>query len=97
MSEGCLEARGEVGAPRMCSAKLERCDESGLGLEPILSAGGGERPNEDTELLSDCIGETPAEELFFSCAISTLSAMAARSATVGAGWDAGECACSPDY
>jgi len=37
----------------MCSAKLERWEECGLGLEPILSAGGGVRPIEDTELLRD--------------------------------------------
>lgn len=49
--------RGEVGAPRIASAKLERCDECGLGLELILRVGGGDRPSEDAELLSDCDGE----------------------------------------
>jgi hypothetical protein len=42
--------RGDVGVPRI-SAKLERWDESGLGLDDILSAGGGVRPIDDTELL----------------------------------------------
>jgi hypothetical protein len=42
--------RGDVGVPRI-SAKLERWDESGLGLDVILSAGGGVRPIDDAELL----------------------------------------------
>jgi hypothetical protein len=37
----------------MCSAKLERCDECGLGLVLIFADGGGERPSEEMELLSD--------------------------------------------
>ena len=53
MREGCRDARGEVGVPRMCSAKLERCEEAGLGLEPSLSAVGGVRPMEDTELFRE--------------------------------------------
>lgn len=75
MSDGCLEARGDAGVPRMCSAKLERWDACEPGLELILRAGGGERPSEDSELLSDCIGETPVEEPFLSCADSMFSAI----------------------
>lgn len=42
----------------MCSAKLERWAESGVGLEPILSDGGsGLRPSDAAELLRDCEGE----------------------------------------
>lgn len=49
----------------MCSAKLERWDEVGFG-ELILSAGGGgERPREETELLSDCRGEGVVEDASF--------------------------------
>lgn len=59
MREGCRDARGEVGVPRMCSTKLERCEECGLGL-PILSAGGGVRPIEDTELLREVLLTSPA-------------------------------------
>lgn len=56
MSEGWRDARGDVGVPRMCSTKLERCDESGLGLEAILRAGGGGvRPTEDMELLREAL------------------------------------------
>jgi hypothetical protein len=56
VSEGCLEARGDDGVPRICSAKLPRC-ERGSGLPAILSAGGGgERPRDAVELLRDWIG-----------------------------------------
>jgi hypothetical protein len=44
--------------PRMCSAKLERC---GLGLVPILSAGGIVRPTEDVELLSESFLSSKAD------------------------------------
>lgn len=53
MREGWRDARGDVGAPRICSAKLERCDEWGLGAEPILRAGGALRPMDEVELLSE--------------------------------------------
>ena len=58
MREGCRDVRGEVGVPRICSTKLERCEECGLGL-PILSAGGGVRPIEDTELLREVLLTSP--------------------------------------
>lgn len=51
--EGWRDARGDVGAPRICSAKLERCDECGLGAEPILRAGGALRPMDEVELLRE--------------------------------------------
>lgn len=62
MKEGWRDARGEAGAPRICSAKLPRCDRwSGLDMDmdmDILSdPGGGERPSEAVELLRDCSGE----------------------------------------
>jgi hypothetical protein len=50
--EGCREARGDDGVPRICSAKLPRWDRAS-GLEAILSAGGGERPSDAVELLRD--------------------------------------------
>jgi hypothetical protein len=56
VSDGCREARGEVGAPRICSAKLPRC-ERGSVLEPIVSAGGGDRAMDVFGLLRDCSGE----------------------------------------
>jgi hypothetical protein len=58
VSDGCRDARGEVGAPRICSAKLERC---GLGVEPILSAGGIVRPMEDVELPRDSFLSSTAD------------------------------------
>lgn len=77
MSEGCRDVRGDVGVPRMASAKLERWDDCGPGLGLIFKAGGGERPSDDTELLSDCSGEVVmgAGAPFFSCAGSAWSAM----------------------
>lgn len=71
MSEGCRDARGDVGVPRMCSAKLERCEEAGLGLEPSLSAVGGVRPIEDTELLSDVSFMSIASSLLWSAMATT--------------------------
>jgi hypothetical protein len=65
VSEGCRDARGEVGVPRMCSAKLERC---GLGLEPILSAGGIVRPMEDAELLRESFLSSIAESAWSAIA-----------------------------
>lgn len=61
--EGCREARGEPGPPRICSAKLPRwvC---GLGLDAMARPGGGERPSEAVELLSDCSGEGTWPSLF---------------------------------
>lgn len=57
MRLGWRDARGDPGVPRICSAKLPRC-ERGSGLEAILrAAGGGERPKEAVELLRDCSGE----------------------------------------
>lgn len=56
VSDGCREVRGDVGAPRICSAKLPRW-ERGSALEPILSAGGGDRAIDAVELLKDCSGE----------------------------------------
>jgi len=54
VSDGCRDARGEVGVPRICSAKLPRCERTS-GLEAILSAGGGcERPSDAVELFRDC-------------------------------------------
>ena len=56
--DGCRDARGEPGPPRICSAKLPRCECGlGLGLDPIARPGGGERPSEAAELLRDCSGE----------------------------------------
>jgi hypothetical protein len=69
--EGCRDARGDVGVPRMCSAKLERCDEAGLGLEPNLSAVGGVRPIEDTELLSEVSFTSMASSLLWSAMATT--------------------------
>lgn len=60
----------------MCSAKLERWAACGFGLELIFSAGGGgERPMEDVELLSDCSGEGVIGVSFFPFADSAWSAM----------------------
>lgn len=71
-SEGWRDARGEVGTPRICSAKLERW---GLGLELILRLGGGcERARDDSELLSDCSGDGVVLPLF--CGVLTGSAIA---------------------
>jgi hypothetical protein len=75
VSEGCRDARGDVGVPRMCSAKLERCDEAGLGLEPSLSAVGGVRPIEDTELFKEV-------SLMSTASVLSWSAMA----TMGVFW-----------
>lgn len=64
-----------MGVPRMCSAKLERCDDVGFG-ELILSAGGGgERPMDETELASDCNGEGVVDASFFPLADPAWSAM----------------------
>ena len=56
MREGWRDARGDDGVPRICSAKLPRC-ERGSGLDAIFRAGGGERPREAVELASECSGE----------------------------------------
>jgi hypothetical protein len=76
VSEGCLEARGDDGVPRICSAKLPRC-ERGSGLPAILSAGGGgERPRDAVELLRDWIGVGMWPSfLFASCSAMVEGAM----------------------
>lgn len=69
----------------MCSAKLERWAEGMCGEcgEVILSAGGGgERPMEDVELLSDCRGDGVAGA---SASFFPPSAMVGASAEGGAG------------
>jgi hypothetical protein len=73
----------------MCSAKLERWAECGLGLVLILTDGGGDRPSEETELLRDCgwSGEGMCAS-FFLVGVSVWSAMAVEGAMVwGAGCD----------
>ena len=70
--EGCLDARGEPGVPRICSAKLPRW-ERGSGLEAIFSAGGGgERPMEAVELLRDCSGEGMWPSFLVASALSAI-------------------------
>jgi len=67
----------------MCSTKLERWADGKCGRcgELILSAGGGERPMDETELLSDCRGDGAAGTSFLpSPAIVELRAEG------GAGW-----------
>lgn len=54
----------------MCSAKLERCDDAGLGLEPNLSAVGGVRPMEDTELLREVSLTSIASVLSWSAMVT---------------------------
>lgn len=85
-SDGCREARGEPGPPRMCSAKLERCA-CGFGLDPMAIFGGGERPRDAVELLSDCRGEGTWPS--FLLGVSKESAIAERVMLCGvAGWNA---------
>ncbi len=77
MSDG-FRTRGEEGVPRMASTKLDRCEACGLGMELILSAGGGgERPKDDVELLRDCDGEVliGSGAPFFTFAGTVLSAI----------------------
>lgn len=81
MKEGCRVARGDVGVPRMCSAKLERCDEAGLGLEPSLSAVGGVRPIEDTELLREASLTSTASVLSWSAMTRTAMFRGMRGST----------------
>lgn len=85
--EGCLDARGDAGVPRICSAKLPRW-ERGSGLEAIFSAGGGgERPTEAVELLSDCSGEGMWPSFLLASAWSAIVDW-----TAGAGcWGRREC------
>lgn len=93
-SEGCREARGDPGPPRICSAKLPRC-ECGLGLDPMARPGGGERPSEAVELLRLCRGDGMWPSRFL-LGVSRDSAIARREgcgrAVVGAGCDELECA-----
>lgn len=83
MREGCREVRGDVGVPRMASAKLDRWDDGGPELEPILRAGGGERPGDKAELLRDCSGEVVmgVGAPFFSCVDAAWSAIAVEEGT----------------
>lgn len=91
-SEGCREARGEPGPPRICSAKLPRCV-WGLGLVAMRPAG-GERPREAVELLRDCRGEGTWPS-FFLLGVSKESAIATEGAMLSAGVDGIECALLP--
>ena len=87
--EGCREARGEPGPPRICSAKLPRWP-CGDGL-PIARPGGGERPSEAVELLRDCSGEGTWPSLFL-LGVSKDSAIVEEGAILSAGCDGLECA-----
>jgi hypothetical protein len=79
--DGCRDARGEVGVPRICSAKLPRCAR-GSGLELILRAGGAwERPIDAVELLIDWLGDGDTSPSF---AFARSSAMAEDA--IGAVW-----------
>jgi hypothetical protein len=87
LRDGALEARGEAGAPRICSAKLPRWFERGSGLEDILRAGGGgDRPNDDVESLRDWSGGGTWPPFLF---VSALSAMVEGTTQQGAGCRAG--------
>lgn len=89
MREGCRDARGEAGVPRICSAKLPRWPR-GSGLEAIFSAGGGERPIDAVELLRDCIGDGVALPSFLFL-VSVFSLIVESNRDAGAGWGGKEC------
>ena len=86
-SEGCREARGEPGPPRICSAKLPRCV-WGLGLVAMRPAG-GERLSEAVELLRDCRGEGTWPSFF----LLGVSAIATEGAMLSAGCDGWNARC----